>query len=87
MTGALLLAALAAAAFAQSADKPPLAAGDTWTYKQVTDGKESSYTRRVVANFYGGLRRTSSGERFAERRQLLDRELETGRRLVTTEAA
>ena len=42
------LAALPAIAQAPSADKPTLAAGDSWTYRQVTDGKETLWTRRVV---------------------------------------
>jgi len=41
-------AALPAIAGAQSADKPALAAGDSWTYRQVTDGKETTWTRRVA---------------------------------------
>ena len=47
----LVAAALAwpALALAQGADKPALAAGDSWTYRQVTEGKETSWTRRVVA--------------------------------------
>jgi hypothetical protein len=63
MTTALLLAALTAAALAQSADKPALAAGDTWTYRQVTDGKETSYTRRVVAVAADGSADMLLGER------------------------
>jgi hypothetical protein len=46
---AAALAALSAIAHAQSADRPALAAGDSWTYRQVTDGKETLWTRRVVA--------------------------------------
>ena len=48
MTTVLLVAALAAAALAQSADKPTLSVGDSWTYRQVTEGKETFWTRRVV---------------------------------------
>jgi len=63
---AIVAAALAAApmlALAQSADKPTLAAGDTWSYRQVTEGKETLWTRRVVSVAPDGVADMQIGDR------------------------
>ena len=54
---------VSATALAQSADKPALAAGDSWTYRQVADGKESFWTRRVVSVASDGGADMQIGER------------------------
>ena len=63
---AVVLAALAVApmlALAQSADKPTLSAGDSWAYRQVTEGKETYWTRRVVGVAADGIADMQIGER------------------------
>ena len=63
---AVVLAALAVVASpapAQVADKPALAAGDSWTYRQVTEGKETSWTRRVVGVAADGVADMRIGDR------------------------
>jgi hypothetical protein len=58
-----VLIAAPATALAQSADKPALAAGDSWTYRQVADGKETFWTRRVVGVAADGVADMQIGER------------------------
>jgi hypothetical protein len=60
----VLVAALAAAALAQPVDRPALAGGDSWTYRQVSDGaNEVHWTRRVVAVGTDGSADMLLGER------------------------
>ena len=60
---AVVATLVAAPALAQSTDKPALAAGDSWTYRQVSDGKESFWSRRVVGVASDGGADMQIGER------------------------